>query len=498
MPLRSPLWKWHRITQEDAPADKSTGSDCAFKLVSSWLEDCISNHKACWRPDFNQTTLPTRVIDVGLINGTRCPKLIDGNGAYGKYCALSHCWGERQVLTTTLDTLPERYGRLPLESMSKTFRDAVNICWNLGIPYLWIDSLCIIQDSKSDWETESCKMADVYRNAHVVIAALHAKDGSGGCFTARDGFVARPIELPIRGVPPHSSTVRQLYWGLYDHKPVRDHGENPLETRGWTLQEWLLSRRLISYSRHDVGWECLSTKFSEREHEIVAREGFKPPFLELRCAIQGTNISGRNLRVTRRAKLREEWEKVVENYSARSLTDPNDKLIAIHGVAESLAKATKDSYVAGLFKDWITVDMLWFCIPATSSPTNQTKQVAPSWSWASSSSPVRFLRDRQYPSPIRLFIPISRIVAINTDGSPVRHSGTVTLEGCYKIALGEYIRGGAQIFQTPEHKGFNFLEDVFGEVECRIRGQHKEDYNACWFPDAQHYTKMPPSIVFGE
>jgi hypothetical protein len=120
--------------------------------------------------------LPTRVIDVGIASSeSPKPYLLCSDGLEGRYVALSHCWGTPSASNPGFKTETHNYAMMQagivFESMPPLFRDAVVTTWKLGIHYLWIDSICIIQDSKDDWEAESAKMGLVYRNAYVTIAA---------------------------------------------------------------------------------------------------------------------------------------------------------------------------------------------------------------------------------------------------------------------------------------------------------------------------------------
>ena len=139
-----------------------------------WLHDCNTTHVGCSVGD--PPKLPTRVIDVGL-SSSEGPKpyLLCSGGLEGRYVALSHCWGTASLSNPGFKTERHNYDDLQagfvLESVPALFRDAIVTTWKLGIQYLWIDSLCIIQDSKDDWEAESAKMGSVYRNAYVTIVA---------------------------------------------------------------------------------------------------------------------------------------------------------------------------------------------------------------------------------------------------------------------------------------------------------------------------------------
>ncbi|PMD17228.1 HET-domain-containing protein, partial [Hyaloscypha hepaticicola] len=95
---------------------------------------------------------------------------------------LSHCWGTKKFLTLTTNNLENSRQRISLEDLTRVFQDAIHVTRFMGIDYIWIDSLCIIQDSPEDWAKESLLMEDVYSNSYCNIAATHASSGEDGCF----------------------------------------------------------------------------------------------------------------------------------------------------------------------------------------------------------------------------------------------------------------------------------------------------------------------------
>lgn len=184
----------------------------------------------------------------------------------GKYIALSHCWGNpstSRIPTTTIATLSERKSTIPLSSLTKTFQDAIAVTQKLGIRYIWIDSLCIIQDSQSDWQNEVTKMCDVYRNAHLTIAATDAANGSEGCFRTRDGWLIRPCELPLEvDLGPDSKAPICFH----SSPPTMRLTEKPvpkLVSRAWTYQERVLSPRTLSYNANGLSWHCIGESWAE-------------------------------------------------------------------------------------------------------------------------------------------------------------------------------------------------------------------------------------------
>ncbi|KAG4431636.1 hypothetical protein IFR05_012878 [Cadophora sp. M221] len=155
-------------------------------LSRQWLITCITKHPDEYCPPFQAYPLPTRLVDIGSVDGIECPKLILSTGECGLYTALSHCWGGETPLRTTMASIEQYCLGLPINIIPKTFLDAMTITRELGFRYLWIDSLCIIQDSKLDWEQESAVMDDVYRNATVTIAAAASQDSKAGIFDAQE------------------------------------------------------------------------------------------------------------------------------------------------------------------------------------------------------------------------------------------------------------------------------------------------------------------------
>jgi hypothetical protein len=166
----------------------------ATEQALKWLQDCEDEHKHrhCRRRE-ETTKLPTRVLDLGEAPTIQDPiKLFETKGDQGKYMTLSHCWGSVQFLTTTRCTFEERKAGIQLAELPQTFKDAVSFTRSLGIRYLWIDSLCIIQQDHDDWEIEAGRMRSVYSNSYLNIAATGSSAGNGGCFRERISQTSGP------------------------------------------------------------------------------------------------------------------------------------------------------------------------------------------------------------------------------------------------------------------------------------------------------------------
>lgn len=208
-------------------------------LAKAWLDDCIDNHKMC---PSSSHQMPTRVIRVGSAGMN--PVLYVTEDDCSSYVALSHCWGDSRIFCTENATINQRKEGMPMESLPKTFHDAVVITRNLGIEYLWIDSLCILQDSEEDWNRESAKMAVVYSGATVVISADAARNSADGCFGPYKHSRDRNISISIPCINDQSAHC-QVYARKIRSRGFPDgleHHIKPTEPR-WAIEELPITRR---------------------------------------------------------------------------------------------------------------------------------------------------------------------------------------------------------------------------------------------------------------
>jgi Heterokaryon incompatibility protein (HET) len=245
-----------------------------FELLRTWLEECVSYHSdhkisalvesgpatknlegQSMRESDEETELPTRVLAVGSLEAPslylHCPQKDEGGKwPKGKYIALSHCWGEEKLpLRTTKDKLDTYKGRIEPSELPRTFLDAVTVAREIDVQYLWIDSLCIIQDDSEDWAKESQKMEQVFSSAYCTISATSAKN-------SHEGFLSFPVKEAVR-IPDGEKSEFAVYACIADKsfKQAVDK-DGLLNTRGWVLQERALSRRTIHFTGSQIFWEC--------------------------------------------------------------------------------------------------------------------------------------------------------------------------------------------------------------------------------------------------
>ena len=218
----------------------STSSQHPMQLATLWLKDCLENHPKC-NDEHSPSELPTRLIHVG--DEETHPRLCSGSSLTPRtpYATLSYCWGTAPALKLTISTLDHFLHDIDPSTLSRTHRDAVEVVRKLGISYIWIDSLCIVQNSPADWRKESGRMANVYRHATINIAATFATDGDGGCFAQRDGSLIQPLILETKW----EGTQNKLWEWSLDERGYRTH----LDSRAWVIQEAMLSTRKLSFGR---------------------------------------------------------------------------------------------------------------------------------------------------------------------------------------------------------------------------------------------------------
>jgi hypothetical protein len=325
--------------------------------------------------------LPARVLDLqGTGNSKVCLK--ETNEERAPYITLSHCWGSVQPLITTISTFHSHKDGIEWPLLPKTFQDAITITRGLDIRYIWIDSLCIVQDDEEDWAAESVKMATIYENSYLTIAATAATGGTSGCFTIRDSEAKLRHSHQIRAPTETQQAIyvrrspRSVHEGLGPE--ILGYGnEMPLTGRGWTLQENLLSRRVLNMCGEEMVWECNTHTKCECTKMDDFGGSFKHNFTRIVC----NEVAHPNVFI-------EMWDLVLARYLARNLTFQKDRLTAIEGVAQKLVSTRPGlgKCVVGHWEAWLLAGLLWFVgvDGIFMHDGRDTGSVAPpTWSWAS-------------------------------------------------------------------------------------------------------------------
>ncbi|KAI0325001.1 HET-domain-containing protein [Cubamyces sp. BRFM 1775] len=363
----------------------------ALAEAKTCIEECVRNHPQCQAITpypIGAAPLPTRLIDC---SDPGCLRLVETDpGTRGTYVVLSYVWGEDQPHLTTKANLSLYKVRIDPAILPQTLLDAVGVTRALGVYLLWIDGLCIVQDSEKDIHHELARMRDVYRHAFVTIDAGSAARVSEGFLQDRTLDPMPDAVLPFICFPGNSAersageaAVGMIYLAekrlmdgtLHDSEVVDGKPRSHTVSRGWCLQERLLSTRSLVFTSQTLQLRC-HTETQNVGGADHNGDGDVPRLPDAvfhpdRHVAPGSNEWKR---------VYERWWRIVEDYTRRKLTNPSDKLIAISALAEMFAPTLGPDYLAGLWRRTLIFDLLWSCgSPCSLEPTEYR---APSWSWA--------------------------------------------------------------------------------------------------------------------
>lgn len=377
--------------------DRSTRSDDteAWGFIRGRVQECNDQHVSC-QASKAPGPLPKRLLDVG--SDSDSPRLHEtSTGQKDVYIALSHCWGQDNPLRTLTSNLEQMKSGIDIEDLNDIFKDAITATRNLGLRYIWIDSLCIIQDMWEDWDEQASQMAHIYEPAYATIVSGSSPGPSTPFLNERDScwqswslklnsgenthqFRIRRKVLPVIEIATRASYASADWIERAAQSSSRSAlnymWDGHLYTRAWCFQEQLLANRLIHFAPGAIIWEC-------QVHRVVEAEDPVPKELDDTTADPQANTSRESTEVDHT----KEWHNDVTNYSRRNLTFATDRLVALSGVATSRAQKTGDRYLAGLWESSLFWDLLWHTRPGIDMPVPE-RSIAPSWSWASVGGPV--------------------------------------------------------------------------------------------------------------
>ncbi|KAK1966919.1 HET-domain-containing protein [Colletotrichum sublineola] len=350
----------------------STGSPETLRFIRSCLEHCLANHQVCGAAKAQKAWFPTRLIEVeGPIARLIVTKETPPRGPY---VSLSHCWGGADIIKCTEKTFPELRKGILASDLPATFRDALSAIRSLGVAYIWIDSLCIIQDSPSDWAAESKTMLNVYQHSILNLAATQSRNSHSGLFVRRtpESLLSGPFPISNGALSGSFVAVEAAldkpYWTV-----AVDNA--PLNTRGWVLQERVISPRVAHFTSDQVIWDC---------PELTAAETV-PSGAQAMPRMVPSGIGPK--RGSSLLKVPQEqdrglgqWGTIVQAYSQCHLTFPSDKVVALSGVVDYLRLKLKDKFYAGLWRAQMEMQLCWMAVEPSAAKRNAS---VPSWSWMS-------------------------------------------------------------------------------------------------------------------
>ena len=387
----------------------STWSTESLGQIQSWLRECQRSHESCNALPAHdhleanaKTFLPSRLLDLGtshssVVRLVQTADIQTEQGHSPPYITLSHCWGGKSVVQLKKSTARDFERGLPQEQLPETYLDAIEVCRALNIRYLWVDSLCIVQDDGADWVKEAAKMSDVYSSAFFTIAASASRNSSGGLFFAPSMGAASPFEVTIP-----AGRGRGFYLGYFNHPWQNNVERAALNTRAWVLQERLLSRRILYFTRNQVYWQCRNDHgpmsalgLGEREslpgQRLMQWSPHDPNGCNCTKEAPASPRSVLGYRLDEDDSIAQ-WIDIVQTYSRLYLTYRTDRLLAVSGLVRRLCEIsalTPADYLAGLWRPQLPAQLLWFRLQWSEIVTRSI-EVAPSWSWASINAPVYF------------------------------------------------------------------------------------------------------------
>jgi hypothetical protein len=417
----------------------NTGSESSYLLPTYWFLRCLQDHGDC-NPISEENVLPTRLVKI-YSSGRRGSAIqairlaTPSANQRLRYCTLSYRWGHNP-LTLVYQNLEDFHDHIPLNKLPITIQQAVVVASRLGFRYIWVDSLCIIQDSKSDWHIESGRMSKIYQNSSLTISAIDA--GEDGMFGPR-----QMLGLPERRYP----------WRL----------RGRLDSRGWVLQEETLSRRQLSYTNTGIYWACAIWMCSESQPR--GPDGWEnslktPLSWKLARAKRMNQCLWDEMIDTYRSRLSKVfypggnihnigptnpfcqywqkhttpqyllWDELIIEYTSRDLTKESDRLVALKGLETYFSALLNDRF---LFCVWEKEPWrLLFWVPApkpislkalgdsTSLPWRNL--IAPSWSWLSAKGPIELL-------PLSSSDHFLKLVDVSVEESEDGFVGSISLQG---------------------------------------------------------------------
>ncbi|KAK3356684.1 heterokaryon incompatibility protein-domain-containing protein [Lasiosphaeria hispida] len=408
-----------------------TASKDALEWATEQVRSCSPEsepvlHAEC--PLVQPVPLPDRILSLG--NDNNSIRLHVSSNEPAIYATLSHSWGGYLPIKLTTSTLATFTSNIPWTALPKTFQDAITVTRLLNIRYIWIDSLCIIQDSALDWATQSAKMAAVYSQSSITLAATAAHDCRDGLFSpdrpSLEGYVSdgtTSLPLPsesftaLAALPPTFYIVREFLPRLhadYSFGPSnKERNDGGLLDRGWVYQERLLSPRVLHFGQADLWWECnarCACQCGQWRHSGSRHMYGQFPKTAHRGALGAVSggpprprdpgPAGRNDMDHYRSPtaLRYRWQRIVVEFGPLALTFETDRIPAVAGVAHEFAtRLVQPEYSFGVWREFWAELALWHIPGYYGSVAGEDRWLplvderkVPSWSWASVRGGVRF------------------------------------------------------------------------------------------------------------
>lgn len=450
------------------PEQYPTSRD-AIDFVKTMFRQCVNGHIRCARAS---GPLPKRVLDLGPKSELSSIRLHISHGESREYATLSYSWGGagKRLLTETA-SIKARCENINIVDFPKTLRDGIVIAKTLGFRYLWIDSLCIVQDDDNDWAYQGTAMTNIYGYSSLNISASSSMSSDAG-------FLHRLPEFGIRLrhiKPPAGMAINNIYVG--PKLQTLDLEALEVSRRGWIFQERLVTSATVHYTVHGIVWECV--EHTQLQHvQPISTAPWKAQWKNL---LRPSNLPQQQEDDHRQADSKDfrSWHDWVSVYSNRELFEWTDKLPAIAGVAREFASIFSLTYCAGLWTENLRQDLLWSRHNKVVTLTRSTKYVAPSWSWASVNGSLEYRE-------VTLSTPVEKL-----DLKIMSHFISEEFPGSFgKVAQGHLIvRGLLQAVVIDKSSHLSIMKKP--HQACGVREGFKNNFNVLCMLDEFEQTKDP-------
>ncbi|KAJ5998761.1 HET domain protein [Penicillium sp. IBT 35674x] len=373
--------------------DPDPMSDQVVDKINGWIASCSHSHSSCHPAE--DALLPRFVIEIQGSEDTKPSlRLFENGQKMARYIALSYVWGIRpqpvQLMRENMEQLKES---IDYDTLPSTIQDAICVARCLGVQYVWVDALCIVQDDDDIKKQQIGQMQNIYGNSYLTVQAANVA-------TVKESFLKlRNSPKPFKLRYDDSSHIY-----LRGYTPDRMPGGSARQ-RAWVFQESILPNRLLVYGEHQLVFQCregIQYEYGFRANQMKYRSPATPSFLR---PGNWLNYLGKRLiqpipPPDRRLDYLSAWYSALDDgYTTRLLTFPSDRLPAISGIALRFQKEIGGRYVAGLWESDLPWGLLWeskntAMYPSTIKPavwwmSRPANPCAPSWSWAAMDGSTR-------------------------------------------------------------------------------------------------------------
>ncbi len=357
------------------------------------MRACETSHAHC-KPT-SPRPFPSRLLRILEDGSFFRLRVAPPEGQIGQYCALTYCWGGPQLFALTKANLGKlQHEKTDTSALPQTLQDAILVTHHLGIEYLWVDALCIIQDSPEDKAREISRMRDVYENAVVTISAATAASVHDGFLNATGAISGRYVSCPVT-VSLGDEGTRKQGCVIVTPKHTQRTEEFPINKRGWTYQEALLCPRQLVFGDLEPYLRCQTKEVMATRQTCITYDykTIQPRRLLANIALSSDQVTLVEDGVTVDLRLEMLWSQLVDEYTHRTLGFLEDKPLAIASVIDSITRTTGDACRYGVWRSCPVACLIW-----ETDNFDGYRQLRkgescripgmPTWSWMSITAPV--------------------------------------------------------------------------------------------------------------